>query len=101
MAVANTLQALQAEIENMHARDAELTLRIRKGEMVELESLRRVTVERAHRVRELLLTAPHREAATLAARFSIEPALLHVALSDLVREFLREISASGRALRSP
>jgi hypothetical protein len=87
------LAELQAAIETVAAERAELQLRVRRGGLIEAERLKSGIIERAHYTRELLLLiAPVRQAAALAAPRGLDAGTLLTVLSRLMRSALFDIS---------
>lgn len=95
-----TLAELQAEIETVAAECAELQLRIRRRELVELDRLKPLIIDCAHITRNRLLTAPVRQAATLAAARGLNPAVVLTVLTATMRTALTEISRGPRGHRT-
>jgi hypothetical protein len=89
---------LQSALENVAAQRAEIMLKIKRREMVQVASLKRHVVERAHSTRDSLLYAPVRHAAPLAAAHRLDAALVHVTLTATMRKTLTAISKNGPAL---
>lgn len=106
-ATPDTLLRLQTEINVVKAQHTDLLTGARQGRLVEHASAEAITVERARRIRDQLLTSPARHAATLAGRYGIAPAALNAALVLFVRETLRAIAdgpgpgAAGPKSRNP
>jgi len=84
---------LQAALEDVEARRAEHLLAVRRREVVEADRLKGGFTERGHGVRDLLLAAPVRQAATLAARHGgLEPGIVAAELTKIIRTALFAIS---------
>ena len=98
--VPETLAQLRSQIETVAAEKAELLLRVRRREVVEVDKLRAGIVEVAHEVRDLLLIMmPARSAGILAAAHSLDAAAVLATLSATMRRLLTAISKDGpRAL---
>ena len=87
---------LQAALEDVAAQRAEFMLKIKRSEMIEVASLKRHVVERAHSTRDLLLYAPGRHAAPLAAAHHLQnPAVVFATLTAIMRATLTAISKNG------
>src|SRR5262245_35538521 len=92
-----TLAELQAQLEMMNAERTELTLRIRRKELIEVARLQSGIVARAHQVRDLLMITHAREGATLAAHHRLEAGVTAATLTDMVRRVLTDIARAYRA----
>jgi len=88
-----TLAELQAQLETVAAERAELQLRIKRRELVEVARLEPGIAALGHRVRDLLMfMMPARVGATLAADHRVEAALLSATLMAMMRRMLTDIS---------
>src|SRR5260370_16160588 len=96
------LLRLHTQLNVVKARAGDLQVGIRQRRVVEIARLRAAAIDRGHRFRDLLQTAPVRHGAALAASYRLDPAALAAALEQFARATLREISTGpGRvALRS-
>jgi len=93
-----TLAEVQAQLETVAAERAELLLRIKRREVVEVAKLESGIVERAHQVRDLLMVMmPARVAPMLAADHAVEAAHLSVALMATMRRLLTAVSMGYRS----
>jgi hypothetical protein len=87
------LLRLHTQLNVIKARAADLQVRIRQRRVVEIAKLRAAAIDRGHRFRDLLQTAPVRHGAALAASYRLDPAALAAALEQFARATLRSISA--------
>ena len=71
--MSETFATLQAALDVAAAERAELMLLIKRRELVEVECLKRHVDELAHGTRDLLLYAPARHGAALAAAHDLNP----------------------------
>ena len=94
----DTLLRIQTEINVVKAQHTDLLTRVRQRRMVSLAKVEAATVDRAHRIRDQLLTASARHAAVLAAKHGLDPGLVNMALMEVVREALCSVAA-GRGAR--
>jgi hypothetical protein len=94
----DTLQRIQTEINEVKAQHTDLLAGVRQRRMVMLSRLEASIVGRAHRIRDQLLTASGRHAAVLAAKHGLDPGLVNMALTEVVREALCSVAA-GRGAR--
>jgi len=92
------MMKLRTELNEVRAARLELQAMIRRHEVVDLRKLDELTIARAHRIRDQILTAPARHAATLAAEFEREPAELNAELTAKLRRFLQQLHS--RAAKS-
>jgi hypothetical protein len=86
---------LQSVLENVAAQRAEIKLKIKRRQMVQVASLKRHVVELAHSTRDSLLYAPARHAAPLAAAHRLDVALVFATLTATMRATLTSISRNG------
>jgi hypothetical protein len=93
---APSLVRIQIERAQIAAARDELTLRIRRREVVEIERLKHGIIGLAHRVRDLLLMSPHRQGATLATRHGLDAGPTVFALIAIMRAALTAIANEGR-----
>jgi hypothetical protein len=93
--VSETFAELQALLETASAEKAEMQLRIHRGELIEVAQLKRHVVERGHGTRDLLLYAPARHGAALAAAHRLNPLTVLPVLSSTMRAALTAISREG------
>jgi hypothetical protein len=91
------LAELVAQLDTANAEKAELTLRIKRGELIDVRRLESGIVTRAHAVRDLLMHGmPARVGATLATDHHTEPSLTIVTLTATMRRFLTAIAQRYR-----
>ena len=80
-----TLLQIQTELQLIRAADADLELKVRQGQLVEHARVEKSTIDRAHRVRDQLMTGSTRHAALLAGEFDLDPAALALAFENFIR----------------
>lgn len=90
---AGSMQAARLRKELALAQLRELELRQKSGELIEVESVRRMWFERGRTVRDLLLGLPPRLAASLAAES--DQAAVRVLLDREIRAALEALSGDG------
>ena len=84
----------------MAADRAERLLKIKRGELIAVESLKSLVIERAHSTRDLLLYGAHRHVGMLAAAHRVDPAVLLSTFNTIMRATLTRIAKEGpKALR--
>jgi hypothetical protein len=90
---------LQAALESAAADRAERRLKIKRGDLISVTTLKPLVVARAIAVRELLFVhGPIRHAARLAvAHGGLDAALVHATLTAIMRATLTSISRNGPA----
>lgn len=88
----DTLLRLHTQLNVVRARTADLQVKVRRRQVVEVATLKAAAVARGYRARDQMVVAPARHAAVFAAGLDIEPAAVAVALDQFARAALREIS---------
>jgi hypothetical protein len=91
-----TLAAVRAELHWLAERQATLRLRIRRGELVERRRLTHAAMLLGHRHRDLILNAPVRWGAQLAAEHELDARAL---LRELDHILHAELAAHAAAVR--
>jgi hypothetical protein len=86
---------LQAGLESVAADRAERLLKIKRGELIAVASLKPLVVEQAHSTRESLLFAHARHGASLAASYRVNPSFLLTTLDAIMRATLTRIAKEG------
>jgi hypothetical protein len=88
-----TLIEAQTALTMVRAQHNDLTLKIRRREVVDRRRFEAAIFRFTCRVRDQLLTAPTRYAAILAAEHGIPPAALAAALDQVLRRALNDLTA--------
>ena len=86
---------LQSALESTAADRAERLLKIKRGDLIAVASLKSLVIECAHSTRDLLLYGASRHAAPLAAAQRLDPAILLTTFNAIMRATLTRIAKEG------